>query len=57
MLFCLLDLVVITFAWFQKQLLHWQDFSYREKATCSIVASHHMTKLGVPTDISNPVAA
>ena len=26
------------------QLLHWQAFSYQEKATCSIVASHCMTK-------------
>ena len=26
------------------QLLHWQAFSYREKATCSIVACHCITK-------------
>ena len=26
------------------QLLHWPAFSYREKATCNVVASHCMTK-------------
>ena len=39
------------------QLLHWQTFSYWEKATCSIVASHCMTKHDVLTCASTPVAA
>ena len=37
------------------QLLHWQTFSYREKATCSIVASHCMTKHDVLTDASTHI--